>query len=229
MAATLEFGDLGDGVGHAFPGILVHRQGVQGDVGARPGVLGGGKVVGVGFAGDFEHRHGQLFRQGGARGEPVGFGPASQHAPGVRIAVFGALLNIVEGVENQQDVAKLVRRGRRHFAVVEQLNERCDIVAAEHRAEQPHRRGAVDQGGFRPALGERGKKARLDVGGLVNAGRHPVGDQIEQECFFPGWRIFEQFHQVGDLGGGQRQRRDAEFGPLANVLSIFPQQAQALL
>src|SRR5690606_36167592 len=44
----------------AVTGHFQHGQGVQRDIGARPGIWSRGQVVGVGFAGDLEYRQGDL-------------------------------------------------------------------------------------------------------------------------------------------------------------------------
>ena len=105
------------------------------------------------------------------------------------VALVGAFLDIVKGVENQQDVAQFVRGGRGHFGIVEQFDEGRDVISPKHRAEQFHRLAAVDEGRLRLAAGDRGQKTRLHISGFVDAGRNPVGNQVEQEFFFSGRRF----------------------------------------
>ena len=106
QAPGLQVGDLLHGAGDTvFRGLepvaghLVHGQGVQGDIRARPGIGGGGQIVSVGFTGHLEH--GELDRLGHCRptGEPLAIGPGLHHRTGVGIALVGQLGHIMEGLE----------------------------------------------------------------------------------------------------------------------------------
>ena len=70
------------------------------------------------------------------------------------------------------------------------------------------------------ALGDVGQELGLDLGGVVDAGRHAVGDQVDQEGFFALGRVLEQCDQVLGLLLGQRQRRDAEGGALGDMGTV---------
>ena len=93
----------------AFPGHLVHRQGVQGNVRARPGIGGRGEIVGIGFPGDLEHHDAGRLGHLGAAGEPLGLGPGLHDRAGIVVAAAGELFHVVEGVEHQQGVFELDR------------------------------------------------------------------------------------------------------------------------
>ena len=64
--------------------------------------------------------------------------------------------------------------------VVEGVDERLDVVAALHGAEQVHGLWRVDHRRRRLALGHRRQEARLDVGGLIHARGHPRREQLEE-------------------------------------------------
>ena len=60
---------------NSVPANLEHRQRVEGNVRAGPGVGSGGKVVGVRLAGYLEDRRGDLRGDGRLGEEPFGFCP----------------------------------------------------------------------------------------------------------------------------------------------------------
>ncbi len=198
-------------------GVLQHRQGVQRDVRAGPGVRRRRQVVGVGFAGHLEDGDGQAFRHFRTAGEPFGVGPALQHGLCVGVALVGQFLDVVELIEHQQRFLQRVGGHGGHFGVGQQLDQRLDVVAAQHRAEQFGGAGARDQRAGGLALGHGGQEACLDVGRLVHAGRHAVGDQVEQDLLFASRRILQQLDQFGGLLSRQRQGRDAERGACGRV------------
>jgi hypothetical protein len=65
-----------------------------------------------------------------------------------------------------------------------------------------------------------GQVAGLHLGGIIDAGRHAVDDQIDQRRFFALRRRLEQFDQFGGLLRSQRERRDAERGAFGNVGTV---------
>lgn len=170
--------------------VLQHRQGVHRDIGARGGVGGGRQVVRVGFAGYLEDRDGQALRHFRTAGEPFGIGPALQHRLGVGVALVRLLLDVVEGVEHQQGLLQRVCGDGADLGVVQQLHQRADVVAAEHRAQQFGRLGAVDQGTRFGAEGHGGQVRGLDLGGVVHAGGHAVGQQLQQILRLAIRRVF---------------------------------------
>ena len=106
------------------------------------------------------------------------------------------------------------------LGVVEQVDQRLDVVAAEHGAEQfggalraISGHAACRHGDFREELG-------LDLGGVIDAGRDAVGDQVDQEGFLALGRVLQQGDQLFGLLLGQGQRRDAEGGALGDMGSI---------
>ncbi len=108
----------------------------------------------------------------------------------------------------------------RAFGVVEQVDQRLDVIAAEHGAEQFRGMHPGDERGLGLALGDGGQESGLDVGRLVHARGDPVGDQINQEGFLALGRVFEQFDQVSGLLRSQRQRGNAHSGAFGGLLAI---------
>src|SRR5690606_28581532 len=162
---------------------------VQRDVRAGGGVGCRRQVVGVGFARYLEYGDGQALGQCGTRGEPLGVGPALQHGLGVFIALVSLFLDVVEGVEHQQRVLERVGGNGCQLGVVEQLDECADVVAAQHGAEQFSGVARRDERTGFLAQSDGGEVGRLDLGGVVDTGRHTVGEQIEQELFLAGGRV----------------------------------------
>ncbi len=199
---------------------LQHGQCVQRDVRARPGVRSWRQIVGVGFAGDLEYGQGDFFGNRGAVLEPLAFSPGLQDGFGVRVASLGFLCNVVERVEHQQGVLQLFCGSVGKFWVVEQVDQRDDVITTLHGAQQFNSVLLADQrrGGF--ALGDSGEESSLDIGGFVHACGNAVGDQVEEELFFAGWRVFQEFDQACGLLGVQRLGHDALSGTLFYVFAI---------
>ncbi len=193
---------------------------MQRDIGARPGVRSGGQVIGIGFARNLEHGQGDFFRNGRLGQEPLAFGPGLHDGLGGFVTALGALGHIVERVEHQQRVLELLCGGIGEFCVVQQLDQRGDVVAALHGAEQFDGALLGDQRGAGFALGDSGQEAGLDVGGFVNASGDAVGDQVDQEIFFAGGRVLQQLDQASGLLGIQRLGHDALGGTLFYVFAI---------
>ncbi len=66
----------------------------------------------------------------------------------------------------------------------------------------------------------RGQERRLYLGRIVDAGRHPLRQQIEQEGRFAVGRLLDQLDQFGGLLRIERQRRDAERCALGGMLAV---------
>jgi hypothetical protein len=69
----------------------------------------------------------------------------------------------------------------------------------------------------------------LDLGGVVDAGRHAVRQQVQQERLLAGRRRLDQLDQLGGLLRIQRQRRDAERGAFGGMLAIGLQHGRTPL
>ncbi|MNR27129.1 hypothetical protein D3C85_1443850 [compost metagenome] len=126
----------------------------------------------------------------------------------------------MEGIEHQQGVLQLLGCCRSQFAVVEQRNQGGDVVAALHGAEQFDGVLLVDQWGSDFAFGNGREETGLDVGGFVDAWRHAVGDQVEENGFFANRRVLQQLDQACGLFGVQREGRQALGGTFCYVFTI---------
>src|SRR5690606_8601421 len=128
--------------------------------------------------------------------------------------------HVVERIEYQQGVLQCFGGDVADLVIVEQVNQRRDVVAALHGAEQLGGvfTGNEGRGGF--ALGNGGEERSFDISGLVNARRNAVFQQIDQERFFTGRRVLQQFYQLGDLLFGQRLRRNAFGGAFFDMFAI---------
>ena len=196
--------------GNAFARVFQHRQRVQRNIGARPSIGRGRQIVRIGFAVHFEHGNGNFFGHFGARSEPFRIRPRFQHGLGVYVAFFGFFLHIVEGIEHQKRVFQAVCRNRCQFFVVQKLNQRMDIVAAQHGAEQFHRFFGRHQRALHAAFGHGGQERGFHFRRIVHARRHAVGQQIQQKLALAGRRIFQQLGQIGGLLRSQRQGGNAQ-------------------
>ncbi len=72
------------------------------------------------------------------------------------VAGLGFFGHIVEGVEHQQGVLELLGRDGAQFGVIQQRDQRLDVVAALHGTEQFGGMLAVDQRRLGFALGHSG-------------------------------------------------------------------------
>ncbi len=123
-------------MGNAFTRHLEHGLGVERNIGPRPGILGRRKVVGVDFTGHLEHGDRDFFGQLRPAGKPVGRRPGVQYAQRRRITRVGLGLYIMEGFEDQQGVGQATSRQRGERRVIQQFDQRRDVVATEHGAQQ---------------------------------------------------------------------------------------------
>ena len=92
------------------------------------------------------------------------------------------------------------------FSVVQQFDQRANVVAAEHGAQQFGRLGAADQRTSFLAQRHGGQVRGLDLGGVVHASRHAMRQQLDQVLLLAGGRVLQQFDQFGGLFGRQGQR-----------------------
>ncbi len=200
--------------------VLQHGQGVQRNVRTRPSIRCRRQVVGIGFAGDLED--GQLLRSryGRAGGEPFAISPRLHDALGIGVAALGQFGDIMEEVENQQGLLQAFGRSGAAVGAGQQVDQRLDVVAAQHGAKQF---GGLDLGDQRTvffALGKLGQEFGLDLGGIIHTGRNAVGDQLDQSGFFASGGILQQGDQFSGLLLGQGQRRDTEGCTLCYVGAV---------
>ena len=129
----------------AVAGHFVHGQRVQRNIRAGPGIGGGGEVVGVGFAGDFENGDLDRLRHFRAAGEPLAVGPGL-HArlafalPALAFSATSWKASNISRVCLSSFAASCAQLG-----VVEQGHQCLDVVAAVHLAQQFHGELLVDQ------------------------------------------------------------------------------------
>ena len=204
----------------ARPRVLEHGQGMQRNVGATPGVRRRRQVVGIGFSVDLEHRDVQRRGDFLARSEPLGFGPGAKDRLGVLAAGVRQPLHLVEGVEDQQGLLQALGRDGADLGVSEKPDERLDVEAAEHRAQEFSGAGTRDQSDFLLAFGDAGEEFGLDARGRIDARRHAVDQEIDEEFRLAGRRRAQQVEKRLRLLGRQRQRRDAERGTFGCVLLV---------
>ncbi len=200
--------------------VLQHRQGVHRNVRAGGRVRCRRQVVGVGFARHLEHGDGQALRHFRVAGEPLGIGPALQYGLGVGVARLGLFLHVVEGIEHQQGLLQRVGSDGANAGIVQQLHQRRDVVTAQHGAQQFGGALAADQRVLLAAQCDRGQVRGLDLGSVIDAGRHAVGQQVEQELGLALRRVLQQFDDIGRLLRGQRQGRDAKRSALGDVVAV---------
>jgi hypothetical protein len=129
--------------------------------------------------------------------------------------------HVVEGLEHQQRVLEFLGGELAEVVVREQADQRFDVVAAVHVAEQFHGFVAGDQRAFRVAPGDGGEESPPSR--RRPRPRPAAPDRLSnssRNASSPGRRVLQQFHQIGDLLGIQRLRWDIEFGAFGDVFTI---------
>ena len=66
------------------------------------------------------------------------------------------------------------------------------------------------------------------VRSIVNAGRYPVRNEIDQQCFLTGGRCFQKFDQLAGLLGGKRQRWNPQSGTFCHMGAVRIQHVSLL-
>ena len=193
---------------------------MQRNVGAAPGIGCGREVVGVGLTRHLEHGECDALGYFRAAGEPLGVGPALQHGFGKAVALVGLFLDVVKLVKHQQRLLQRLGRHGCDLRVVQQVDQRREVVAAQHGAQQLCGALAVDQRADFGAMGHSGQVAGLNLGSVVHAGRHAVRDQVQQRRLFAHGRVLEQFDQFSRLLRRQGQRRDAQRCALGHMVTV---------
>lgn len=64
------------------------------------------------------------------------------------------------------------------------------------------------------------RNSAFTFGGIIDTGGNAVGQQFNQEAFFTGRRVLQQFDQGLGLLLRQGQRRDTEGSALGNMLAV---------
>ena len=126
----------------------------------------------------------------------------------------------MEVVEHEQGILQALGGHGAHLGVVQQVDQGLDVVAAQHGAQQLGGLLPGDQATGLLALGDPGQELGLDLGGVVHAGRHAVGEQIDENTLLARRRIHQQGDQFAGLLGGKGQGRDTERRALGDMLAI---------
>ena len=84
----------------------------------------------------------------------------------------------MKSVVNQQGVRKRLGGSIGRGVIIEQVDQRLDIIAAQHGAEDFGGAHRIDQINAGIALGHIGQKRSLDIGGLVNTRGNAVHQQL---------------------------------------------------
>ena len=142
-------------------------------------------------------------RHFGAAGEPLGVGPALHHRLGIGVAGLSAFSSTSWKTSNISSVFFSASAAiGADLGVVEQLDQRLDVVAAEHGAQQFGGLGAGDQRAtFASPCATAARKLALTLAASSTPGRHAVGDQVDQEGFLARRRGLQQLDQLGGLLG----------------------------
>ena len=136
------------------------------------------------------------------------------------ITVLGFFSNVVEGVKHQQGVLELLGSHRSQLCVVQQVNQRDDVVAALHGAKQFNSALFADQGGGGFTFREGSEEAGFYVGRFVNTRWNAVGDQVNEEFFFASRRVFQQLNQACSLFGVKRLGNDTQCCALFDMFAV---------
>ncbi|MOA28488.1 hypothetical protein D3C78_1494320 [compost metagenome] len=132
----------------------------------------------------------------------------------------------MEGVEHQQGLFQRIGGDGADFRIVQQVDQRANVVAAEHRAQQFRRLGTADHRTSFLAQRHGGQVGRLHLGGIVHAGRHAVGQQLDQVLLFASGRILQQFDQFSGLFSRKGQRGNPQSRAFGNVLAVVIQHVR---
>ena len=163
---------------NSFAGVFQHRQRMQWDIRARPGIRRRRQVIGIGFAGDLEDGNGDFLCQLRAVQEPLSVSPGLHDPFSMLVTCFCFLFYVVEVIEHQQSMRQRFRGNRRQFRVVQRIDQRMNVVTALHGAQQFNGFFRGYQRGGRFAFGDRGKESSFNIGGFVDARRYTVNQQV---------------------------------------------------
>ena len=209
--------EFGDGFQPAGEAGLAHGQGVQRDIGAAPGVAGRGKIVGVDLAVDLEHLHLDDFGHACLVLEPIGSGPRLHDRFGSGVALRQGR-HFIKGIIDEGNAGERTGGIVGQRRVLEGIDQRLDVVAADHCAEDDNGFffGHQRRTGF--PLENLPEKVGFYLGCRIDARGDALLQQVQQELFLPIGGILQQFDQILRLVGIERQGRD----PLGVALFLMP-------
>lgn len=127
------------------------------------------KVIGVGFACDFEDGNGQFFSQCRAIQEPFGIRPGLHYLLRIFVACFGFLFYVIEVIEHQQRVRKCFGSDRSPVGIIQRVDQRMNVVTTLHSAQQFDGFFRSQQWGFGFAFRDSSQEACFDIGGFIDA------------------------------------------------------------
>ena len=156
----------------------------------------------------------------GTAGEPFGIGPRLHHRLGQRIAFVGLFFDVVKLVKHQQGFFQTLGGDGGAGWVVEQVDQRCEVEAAQHGAQQFRGFFGAEQGAFFSAMGHRRQIAGLDLGRIVHTGGHAVGDEVHQGGLFALGRVFQQLNEFASLLGAQWQGGNAQSSAFGHMVTV---------
>ena len=193
---------------------------MQWNIGTAPSVRRWRQVVGVRFTSHLQYADGDALRHFRTAGEPLTIGPGLNHFFGKRIAFVGFLFDIVELVKHQQGFLQTGGCHRCARFVVEQIDQRCQVVTTKHGAQQFGSFFSRQQGAFFCAVRHCSEVRSLDLRRIIHTRRYAVGNQINQSGLFAlGW-VFQQFNQLTRLFGTQRQRWNTQRSTFSHMVSV---------
>ena len=158
----------------------------------------------------------------GARREPLGVGPALHHLLArARCRPWPSRATSWKKSNISRVFFRPPRPRRRDLGVVEQVDQRLDVVAADHRAEQL---GGLGLARSAPTARSPCATAARNEAFTLAASSTPGGTRCvsrsSRKASSPAGGCLEQLDQLGGLLGVERQRRDAERGAFGDMLAI---------
>mmetsp|Transcript_75846 Transcript_75846/g.162702 ORF Transcript_75846/g.162702 Transcript_75846/m.162702 type:complete len:477 (-) Transcript_75846:398-1828(-) len=139
---------------NALAGNLQHRQRMERDVRARPCIRRRREIISVRLTYHLEDADRDLLRNLWAACKPLRIGPSLHHLLRMRVPGLHLLLNVVEGIEDEEGAGQCSRSLRSQGRVVERGDEGGDVVPALHRAKDVDGIFLRDQGRGGLSLGQ---------------------------------------------------------------------------
>ena len=126
----------------------------------------------------------------------------------------------MELVKHQQGFLQTCSSNWRASFVVEQVNQRCQVVPAEHGAQKFSGFFSRQQRTFFSAVRHSREVGSFHLRRIIDTRRHAVGNQIDQRSFFAFRWVFQQFNQLARLLGTQRQRWNSQRSTFSHMVSV---------
>ena len=104
--------------------------------------------------------------------------------------------------------------------MVQQVDQRLNVVTTLHGAQQLDGFGSAKDGRVGFALGDSGEEAGFDIGRFINTRGNTGGQQLFQKVLFASGRVLEQLNQGGDLLCVQRFGNHAFGGTFCDVFTV---------